>query len=91
MLTSRQPEVCLLGAARVCRAIFKVCQTAGAQLARKGRLQLPGLGSNTFPPEAAGESILQDTRAEQGAGRRYRTAFHKAKADLSNHDMLFTV
>lgn len=91
MLISRQPEACLLGAACVCRAIFKVCQTAGAELALKGRLQLPGPGSNTFPPEAAGEGILQDTRTEQGAGRRYRMSFHEAQADLSNHFMLFTV
>lgn len=91
MLISRQPEACLLGAACVCRAIFTVCQTAGAQLARKGRLQLPGPRSNTFPPEAGGEGVLQDTRAEQGAGRRSRMSFHAAEADLSNHFIVFTV
>lgn len=91
MLISREPKACLLGVACICRATFKVCQTAGAQLAHKGRLQLPGPGSNTFPPEAAGEAILQDTRTEQGAGRRYTMSRHEAEADFSNHFMLFTV
>lgn len=74
MLLPRQPEARLLGAARLCRAVFGVCQTAGARLAGEGRLHLPGPGSNTFPPEAAGEGPLQDTRAERGAAQRYKSA-----------------
>lgn len=68
--TCRQPASSLCWTALCCSAFFDLRQTAASQIATRGRLQMPGPRTDTFPPQATGEGAQQGTGRELRAGQR---------------------